>query len=284
MRTTIRDLSALKKRSEPIPMITAYDYTSARVVDAAGVPLVLVGDSLGQVVLGYDSTVPVTMDDIVHHTRPVVRGAQNAHIVADMPFMSYQTGLPDALRNAARLLREGGAHSVKLEGGSRVAATVRSLVEAGIPVMGHTGFTPQSVNQLGASVQGKTADAAVGLLNDATALEEAGCYAVVLELVPAELAQIITERLTIPTIGIGAGPHCDGQVLVFHDLLGLYTDRDFKHSRRYASLADDATSAVSEYVADIKQGNFPSAEESHAMDGTALEQVKTQLAAGAQKG
>ena len=182
MRTTIRDLMAMKKRGDPIPMMTAYDYTSAKVVDAAGVPLILVGDSLGQVVLGYDSTVPVTMDDMVHHTQPVVRGAPNAHIVADMPFMSYQTGVTDALRNAGRLLQEGGAHSVKLEGGIRTAEKVERIVEAGIPAMAHIGFTPQSVNQLGNRVQGKSVDGAMQLLRDAVALEEAGSYALVLEL------------------------------------------------------------------------------------------------------
>lgn len=279
MRTTIRKLNAMKSRGEKIPMMTAYDYTSAAIVDRAGIPVVLVGDSLGQVILGYDSTLPVTMDDMVHHIRPVVRGAPSAQIVADMPFMSYQSGREDALDNAGRLLKEGGAQAIKLEGGAPIAETVHSIVAAGIPVMGHIGLTPQSENQLGHRVQGKTVPQARELMDDAVALEQAGAYSVVLELVPAELAELITERLTIPAIGIGAGPHCDGQVLVFHDLLGLYTDYDFRHSRRYANLADDATDALSAYVADVQSQAFPSAEESHAMDGEVLKQLKIELAA-----
>ena len=279
MRTTIRKLNGMKSRGEKIPMMTAYDYTSAAIVDRAGIPVALVGDSLGQVILGYDSTLPVTMDDMVHHIRPVVRGAPSAQIVADMPFMSYQGVREDALHNAGRLLKEGGAQAVKLEGGAPVVETVGSIVAAGIPVMGHIGLTPQSENQLGHRVQGKTVPQARQLMDDALALEQAGAYSIVLELVPAELAELITERLTIPTIGIGAGPHCDGQVLVFHDLLGLYTDYDFKHSRRYANLADDATDALSAYVADVQSQAFPAAEESHAMNGEVLEQLKIELAA-----
>ena len=278
MRTSIRQINAMKSRGEKIPIVTAYDYTSAVIVDRAGIPVVLVGDSLGQVILGYDSTLPVTMGDMVHHVRPVALGARRAQIVADMPFMSYQTGREDALRNAGRLLKEGGAQAVKLEGGAPIAETVRGIVEAGIPVMGHIGLTPQAENQLGHRVQGKTAPEAVELIEDAMTIERAGAYSIVLELVPTELAELITERLAIPTIGIGAGPRCDGQVLVLHDLLGLYTDYDFKHSRRYANLADDATAALSAYAADVRSQGFPSAEESHAMDGRALEQLKTELA------
>ena len=278
MRTSIRQINAMKSRGEKIPIVTAYDYTSAVIVDRAGIPVVLVGDSLGQVILGYDSTLPVTMEDMVHHVRPVARGAPRAQIVADMPFMSYQAGREDALRNAGRLLKEGGAQAVKLEGGAPIAETVRGIVEAGIPVMGHIGLTPQAENQLGHRVQGKTAPEAVELIEDAMTIERAGAYSIVLELVPTELAELITERLAIPTIGIGAGPRCDGQVLVLHDLLGLYTDYDFKHSRRYANLADDATAVLSAYAADVRSQGFPSAEESHAMDGQALEQLKTELA------
>ena len=249
-------------------MITAYDYPSARLVEQAGVPVILVGDSLGSVILGYGSTVPVTMDDILHHTRAVVRGTERAIVVADMPFMSYQASADDAVRNAGRLLQEGGATAVKLEGGSHVVPLVRRMVECGIPVMGHLGLTPQSVNQFGGhKVQGKTPAAAAKLISDARGLEEAGAFAVVLETIPAELATMVSERLTIPTIGIGAGPGCDGQVQVFHDLLGIYDDcRAMKHARRYANLGEIIRNAVREYTADVESGAFPTAEHSFAMD------------------
>jgi 3-methyl-2-oxobutanoate hydroxymethyltransferase len=244
-------------------MITAYDYPGARLVEEAGVPIILVGDSLAMVVLGYDSTIPVTMDEMLHHVKAVVRGTKKAHVVADLPFMSYQTGPADALRNAGRMLKEGGAQSVKLEGGIRVAETVRQLVQAGIPVMGHLGLTPQSVNQFGGyKVQGKTPAGAVKLINDALALQEAGAYAVVLETVPAQLAESITEKLTIPTIGIGAGPRCDGQVQVFHDLLGLFEDFTPRHARRYAEAGRLVKDAVAAYVADVQAGAFPTEKES----------------------
>ena len=266
-RTSITDLKALKKRGEKIVMITAYDYPSARLVEEAGVPIILVGDSLGMVVLGYDSTIPVTMDEMLHHVKAVVRGTSRTHIVADMPFMSYQASPADALRNAGRLLKEGGAQSVKLEGGIRVAETVRQMVESGIPVMGHLGLTPQSVNQFGGyKVQGKTPAAAVRLLNDALALQEAGAYAVVLETVPAHVADMITKKLTVPTIGIGAGPHCDGQVQVFHDLLGLFTDFLPKHARRYATIGETIIAGVRQYAADVREGSFPTERESFLMD------------------
>ncbi len=266
-RTSITDLKALKKRGEKIVMITAYDYPSARLVEEAGVPIILVGDSLGMVVLGYDSTIPVTMDEMLHHVKAVVRGTSRTHVIADMPFMSYQASPADALRNAGRLLKEGGAQSVKLEGGIRVAETVRQLVESGIPVMGHLGLTPQSVNQFGGyKVQGKTPAAAVRLLNDALALQEAGAYAVVLETVPAHVADMITKKLTVPTIGIGAGPHCDGQVQVFHDLLGLFTDFLPKHARRYATIGETIIAGVRQYAADVREGSFPTERESFLMD------------------
>jgi 3-methyl-2-oxobutanoate hydroxymethyltransferase len=227
------------------------------------------------VVLGYDSTVPVTMDEMVHHIRAVVRGTMSSHIVGDMPFLSYQTDHADAIRNAGRLLKEGGAQSVKLEGGRRVADTVRRVVEAGIPVMGHIGLTPQSVNQLGGyRVQGRTSKAAEELIEDARALEEAGAYSVVLELVPAALAGMITERLSIPTIGIGAGVQCDGQVQVFHDLMGLFTDFAPKHARRYANLAETIKAAAAEYISDVQGQSFPSDKESFDMK----ESVLTELA------
>src|SRR5689334_8972040 len=221
-RISIHKLREMKAAGQRFAMITAYDYPSARLVEQAGVPVILVGDSLGSVVLGYDTTIPVTMDDIVYHTRAVVRATERAIVVADMPFMSYQASADDAMRNAGRLLQEGGATAVKLEGGARVAALVARMVQAGIPVMGHLGLTPQSVNQFGGhKVQGKTPAAAAKLISDARALEEAGAFAVVLETIPGPLAKVVTERLAIPTIGIGAGPYCDGQVQVFHDMLGI---------------------------------------------------------------
>ena len=225
MRLTIKDLQDMKARGEKIPMMTAYDYTSGKLLEQAGIPLMLVGDSLGMVVLGYDSTVPVTMGDMLHHIKTVVRGTEKAHIVGDLPFMSYHAEVSEAIRNAGRILKEGGAQSVKLEGGQEMAETVNRIVKSGIPVMGHVGLTPQSVNQLGGyRVQGKTISDAIRLMEDTRALEEAGAYAVVLECVPAALARMITDRLSIPTIGIGAGASCDGQVQVLHDFLGLFTD------------------------------------------------------------
>ena len=266
-RISITDLKAKKKRGEKVVMMTCYDYPSARLLEAAGVDILFIGDTLGMVVLGYDTTVPVTMEEMLHHTKAVVRGSSRAHVLADMPFMSYQTSPEDALRNAGRLLKEGGAQSVKLEGGVRVAETVRFIVDAGIPVMGHIGLTPQSINQLGGyKVQGKTPAAAVRLINDALALEQAGAYAVVLECVPALLAQTISERLAIPTIGIGAGPHCDGQVQVFHDLLGLFDDFVPKHARRYADLGSQITEAVRAYAAEVRNGRFPTEKESFLVD------------------
>ena len=272
MRVTIRDLKRMKRDGENIPMITAYDYTSACLVEKAGIPLILVGDSLGQVMLGHDSTVPVTMDDMVHHTKTVVRGTQNAHVVGDLPFLSYHTSVFDAMRNAGRLLKEGGAQSVKLEGGQSQAETVSRIVESGIPVMGHIGLTPQSVNQLGGyRVQGKSLKAALQLMEDARALEEAGAYAIVLECVPAPLARMISERVAVPTIGIGAGAGCDGQVQVFHDLLGLYQDFVPKHARRYANLGDAVIQATSDYISDVRSGQFPSDKESYTLGRNVLD-------------
>ena len=266
-RISIMDLKAKKKRGERIVMITCYDYPSARLLEAADVDILFIGDTLGMTVLGYDSTIPVTMDEMLHHTKAVVRGSSSAHVLADMPFMSYQTSPEDALRNAGRLLKEGGAQSVKLEGGVRVAETVRFIVDAGIPVMGHIGLTPQSINQLGGyKVQGKTPASAVRLVNDAVALERAGAYAIVLECVPLELAKTITDRLAIPTIGIGAGPNCDGQVQVFHDLLGLFDAFVPRHAKRYADLGTQITQAVRAYANEVRQGSFPTEKESFLLD------------------
>ena len=279
MRVTIRELKQMKRRGEKIPMLTAYDYTSARILEDAGIPLILVGDSLGQWVMGYEFTVPVSMDDMLHHIKAVVRGTQKAHIVGDMPFLSYQVDTADALRNAGRLLKEGGAQSVKLEGGRHMAETVRRLVEVGIPVMGHIGLTPQSVGQMGARrIQGKTLKAATRLVEDALALEDAGAYAVVLELVPAPLAELITGRLAIPTIGIGAGAHCDGQVQIFHDMLGLLTDFKPKHARRYAQLADTINGAAAQYIKDVQAQSFPSDAESFTMKPDVLQELSASMA------
>ena len=274
MRLTIKNLQDMKARGEKIPMMTAYDYTSGKLLEQAGIPLMLVGDSLGMVVLGYDSTVPVTMDDMLHHIKTVVRGTEKAHIVGDLPFMSYHAEVSEAIRNAGRILKEGGAQSVKLEGGQEMAETVNRIVKSGIPVMGHVGLTPQSVNQLGGyRVQGKTISDAIRLMEDTRALEEAGAYAVVLECVPAALAQMITDRLSIPTIGIGAGAGCDGQVQVLHDFLGLFTDFLPKHARRYANLAETIQDAASQYISDVHLGKFPTDKESYKMSQSVLDEL-----------
>ena len=276
-RITTTDIRDMKKRGEKIVMMTAYDYPTARLVEDGGADMILVGDTLGMVVLGYDSTVPVTMEDMIHHTRAAVRGSQRALVVGDMPFMSYQTGWKDAMRNAARFMKEAGCGAVKLEGGVRSAEIVQKLTEAGIPVMGHIGLTPQSVNQVGGfKVQGKTPAAAVQLMHDAQALEQAGAFGIVLELVPAALAQLLTERLSVPTIGIGAGVHCDGQVQVFHDLLGLYDAFTPKHARRYAEAGALIRDAISRYAADVKAGAFPTDKESFKMDPAALAELRPQ--------
>ena len=284
MRLTVRDMQEMKDSAQKIAVLTAYDYTWAKLLEAAGVRFMLVGDSLGQCVLGYDSTVPVTMEDMLHHVRSVVRGTEFAHVIADMPFMSYQVDEGEALRNAGRLLAEGGAQSVKLEGGRRMASTVRRLSEAGVPVMGHIGLTPQSINQIGKpKVQGNSPEAASALVEDAVALQDAGAYSIVLESVPARLAKVITERLTIPTIGIGAGPYCDGQVQVSHDILGLlavgiHVDHVPRHVRRYAQLSDTIISAVSQYAEDVREGRFPSEEESFKMKRGILDEIMEQPA------
>jgi len=273
-RVTIDELKAMKRRGERIAMITAYDYPSARLVEEAGADIILVGDTLGMVVLGYDTTLPVTMEEMLHHTRAVVRGTQRALVVGDMPFMSYQTGPEEALRNAGRFLKEGGANAVKLEGGMTVAESVKRIVDAGIPVMGHIGLTPQSVNQFGGfKLQGKTPAAAVKLMHDAQALEQAGAFAIVLETIPAPLAELITRRVSIPTIGIGAGPACDGQVQVYHDLLGLFDAFVPKHARRYADLGTMIRDAVAAYVRDVREGAFPTDKESFRMDEAALAEL-----------
>ncbi len=274
MRVTITEIKEMKRRKEKIPMLTAYDYVTAKMVDEAGVPVILVGDSLGMVILGYESTIPVTMDEMLHHTKAVVRGAKKALIVGDMPFMTYHTSVSDALHNAARFIQDGGAQAVKLEGGEVVAEKVRRLVDCGIPVMGHIGLTPQSIHQLGGfKVRGKVAEEAKGLLMDAQALEEAGAFAIVLECVPAPLSKLITQKVAIPTIGIGAGLDCDGQVQVVSDILGLYGDFVPKHAKRYAKLAEEIQAAVSAYIAEVKSESFPTRKESYTMDESLLDSL-----------
>lgn len=290
MKTTRRTLQAMKERGEPLVMLTCYDYCSAKLLDRAGIPLILVGDSLGMVVLGHDSTLPVTLDDMISHTRAVVRGVGNAMVVLDLPFASYSPDdLPGSVRNAARALRESGAQAVKLEGGRPMTPVVRALTTVGIPVMGHLGLTPQSVHQLGGyRVQGRAPEEAQRLLEDAAALEEAGVFAVVLESVPADRAAEITAKLRVPTIGIGAGPHCDGQVQVFHDLLGLYEDFTPKHAKRYAELGTEILAAVRRYAAEVKERAFPGPEHSFdaaaAAEATAPPQAQLEESSGSKPG
>jgi 3-methyl-2-oxobutanoate hydroxymethyltransferase len=270
-RVSVTSLRGMKAKGEKIVMLTAYDYSTAKLADTAGIPLLLVGDSLGKVMLGYDSEVRVTMDDMLHHTKAVARGVSHALVVGDMPFMSYTISEEEAMRNAARLMQEGGAQAVKMEGAT-IAPTIRRLVDVGIPVMGHLGLTPQSINVIGGhKIQGKTHEAAAKLLEDSLALERAGCFALVLELVPTPLAALISRKLTIPTIGIGAGPLCDGQVQVIHDLLGWYPDFNPKHARKYTDMAASLTTAFQEYMADVQSGTFPAEENSFPMDESILE-------------
>ncbi len=271
MRITIGEIKEMKQRGEKIPMLTAYDYATAKLIDEAGMPLILVGDSLGMVVLGYESTIPVTMADMLHHTKAVVRGTKRALVIGDMPFMTYHASTSDALYNAGRFIQEGGAQAVKLEGGERVAEVVHRVVECGIPVMGHIGLTPQSIHQLGGyKAQGKTPEAASRLLKDARALDEAGAFAIVLETIPAPLARIITQKVSVPTIGIGAGPWCDGQVQVIGDLLGLFTDFVPRHAKQYAKLFNTIKGAVTDYMTEVKAGTFPTGKESSTMDESVL--------------
>ena len=275
MRVSIADIRELKQKGEKIAMLTAYDYVTARMVDQVGVPLILVGDSLGMVMLGYESNIPVTMEEMLHHTRAVVRGTKRALIVGDMPFMTYHASVAEALHNAGRFIQEGGAQAVKLEGGERMAEVVKRVVECGMPVMGHIGLTPQSVHQLGGfKVQGKSAKAAEQLIRDACALDEAGVFCIVLETVPAQVARLITERVSVPTIGIGAGVHCDGQVQVISDILGLFTDFVPKHAKQYAKLGPIIKSAVADYIGEVQAGSFPTRKESYTVDESVLAELK----------
>ncbi|HEX3558335.1 MAG TPA: 3-methyl-2-oxobutanoate hydroxymethyltransferase [Pyrinomonadaceae bacterium] len=274
-KVTVPAVRASKERGERLVCLTAYDYPTARIVDEAGTDIILVGDSLGNVVLGYDSTVPVTLEDMLHHTRAVRRGVERALLVADMPYGSYHTGETEAVRAALRLVKEGGAEAVKLEGGRNRVEVIRRLVSEEIPVMGHIGLTPQSLNRLGSyRLQAKTADAALSLVEDAKVLEEAGVFAVVLEVVPREIARLVTEALRVPVIGIGAGADCDAQILVTHDLLGLSFSRTSpRFVRRYANLREAITDAVTRYADDVRVGAFPSDAESYPLPADAAAEL-----------
>ena len=273
-KVTAPSLRASKERNERLVCLTAYDYPTARIVDEAGTDIILVGDSVGNVVLGYGNTVPVSLEEILRHTRAVRRGVQRALLVSDMPYGSYHTGADEAVRNALRLIKEGGAEAVKLEGGRTRAPLVKRLVDEEIPVMGHIGLTPQSVNKLGGfRVQGKTAETARAIMDDARALEEAGAFSIVLELVPREIAKLVTESVSIPTIGIGAGPHCDIQVLVLHDLLGLSFGKLPRFVRQYANLHETMTDAISRFAEDVRTGAYPSDAESYGLPAEAASEL-----------
>lgn len=261
MKNTVSTFKNKKAKGEKISMLTAYDYSTAKLIDESGINGILVGDSLGMVVLGYDDTLPVTMEDMIYHTKAVSRGAKNALVVGDMPFMSYQVSVEEAVYNAGRLIKEGGCQAVKLEGGATVCNQIRAITNASIPVMAHIGLTPQSVNAFGGfKVQGKNEEDAKRLIEEAKAVEEAGAFAVVLECVPEKLAEIITNSITIPTIGIGAGRKCDGQILVYQDMLGMFSNFTPKFVKRFANVGEIMTEAFKQYIAEINDGKFPSDE------------------------
>ena len=274
MKNTAATFVAAKAKGEKLSMLTAYDYSTAKLEDESGINGILVGDSLGNVVLGYEDTISVTMEDMIHHGAAVARGAKNALVVVDMPFMSYEVTVEEAVRNAGRLMKEGRAGAVKLEGGVRVAEQIRAIVKAGIPVMGHIGLTPQSINVFGGfKVQGKSEEAARALLADAKADEEAGAFAVVIEAVPAALAQMITDAVSIPTIGIGAGAGCDGQILVYQDMLGMFSDFTPKFVKRYANVGEVMREAFANYAAEVASGAFPTEEHTYKIKDDVLEKL-----------
>lgn len=266
MKNTVFTFREQKAKGEKISMLTAYDYSTAKLMDEAGINGILVGDSLGMVVLGYEDTLPVTMEDMIHHTAAVCRGAKNTLVVGDMPFMSYQVSVEEAVYNAGRLMKEGRCQAVKLEGAASVCPQIRAITNASIPVMAHIGLTPQSINAFaGFKVQGKSEEAAKKLLEDAKAVEEAGAFAVVLECVPAKLAELISKSISIPTIGIGAGAGCDGQILVYQDMLGLFSDFTPKFVKKYANVGEMMTQAFRDYIADVQEGSFPAPEHTFAI-------------------
>jgi 3-methyl-2-oxobutanoate hydroxymethyltransferase len=279
--TTVLDVQRFKDEGRRFAMLTAYDYLSARILDEAGIPILLVGDSLGMVMLGHPTTLPVTMDDMLHHAKTVSRGARQALLVGDMPFMSYQVSIEQAITNAGRFVQEAGMHAVKLEGGGRVIEITKRLTQIGIPVMGHLGLTPQFVHQMGGfKVQGKTDRQAAQILADSKALEQAGASSLVLEGVPSKLAATITNSLRIPTVGIGAGPACDGQVLVFHDFVGLTTGKAPKFVKRYANLADEISRAAGAFVEDVREGRFPGPEHEYTTNGSTPAKDPTEVRYG----
>ncbi len=262
-KVTVNDLLEMKRRGEKIAMVTAYDYHTAVFADRAGMDVVLIGDSLGMTMLGYETTLPVTMNEMIIFSKAVIRGCKRPLVIGDMPYMTYQVSIEDAMRNAGRFMSEAGTDAIKLEGGKHMAETVEALVKVGIPVMGHIGLTPQSMAMLGGfKVQGRTAQAALDLLDDAIALENAGAFFILLELVPAEISKVISERLTIPTVSIGSGPDCDGQLLIFHDLVGIFEAFTPKHVKKYANLSEQIQNAFKDYINDVKEVNFPTAEHS----------------------
>ncbi len=274
MKNTVSTLLKQKQSGDKITMLTAYDFTTAKIMDECGVNAILIGDSLGMVMLGYENTLPVTMEDMIHHTAAVSRGAENAFIVADMPFMSYQVSVEDAVINAGRLVKEGGANAVKLEGGAEVCPQIKAIVNAAIPVVAHLGLTPQSVNVFGGfKVQGKTIDKAEKLVRDALEIQEAGACAVVLEGIPAQIADIITKKLFIPTIGIGAGNGCDGQVLVYQDMLGLTTGHTPKFVKRFAEVGALMRQGINDYISETKSGSFPAQEHTYAVDENVVSEL-----------
>jgi len=263
-KVTTQTVVEMKGRGEKISMLTAYDYTMGGIVDSAGIDVILVGDSASNVMAGHETTVPMTMDHMIYHTSCVVRGVNRALVIADLPFMTYQVTAKEALINAGRMMKEAGAHAVKLEGGHAIANTVKKIVDAGIPVMGHLGLTPQSIYKFGTyKVRAKEEEEAEQLLKDALELEKAGVFSIVLEKIPSDLAKKVTKELSVPTIGIGAGPHCDGQVLVLHDMLGLNKDFSPRFLRRYADLHESMTGAVKHYISDVKEGSFPNESEQY---------------------
>ena len=274
MKKTILDFKKAKENNERISMLTAYDYSSAKLIDEAGIDAILIGDSLGMVSLGYEDTLSVTMEDMIHHTKAVARATKNALVVADLPFMSYQTSVYDAVYNAGRLIKEGRAHAVKLEGGIEMCDRIEAIVKSSIPVMAHIGLTPQSINALGGfKVQGKDEKAAKALIEAAKAVEKAGAFAVVLECVPAKLAEIVTKELNIPTIGIGAGAQCDGQVLVYQDMIGMFSGFTPKFVKKYANIGDMMKEAFEEYNKEVKNGSFPSQEHTFKISEDVIEKL-----------
>ncbi len=274
MQVTVNTFQKAKDEGKKLTMLTAYDYSTAKLIDEAGIDSILVGDSLGNVILGYDSTVSVTMEDMIHHGAAVARGAKNALVIVDMPFMSYQVTVEDALRNAGRLMKEAHAGAVKLEGGTEVCPQIKAMVTAGIPVCAHIGLTPQHIHAFGGfKVQGKSEEAAAKILKDAMAVEAAGAFAVVLEAIPAKLAALITEKLSIPTIGIGAGNACDGQVLVYQDMLGMFSDFTPKFVKRYANTGEMMKEAFQAYKAEVADGVFPAKEHTYAIDDEVIEKL-----------